>query len=48
MRPLLLRLLWRAFGPVPAFAGSALVFAARHLANQEATGLAGAMWLWPG
>ena len=28
--------LWRAFGPVPAFAVSALVFAALHLANPGA------------
>jgi uncharacterized protein len=42
MRALLLRLLWRAFGPVPAFAVSALVFAALHLANPGATVLAGA------
>jgi uncharacterized protein len=42
MRALLIRLLWRAFGPVPAFAVSALVFAALHLANPGATVLAGA------
>jgi hypothetical protein len=42
MRALLLRLLWRAFGPVPAFAVSTLVFAALHLANPGATVLAGA------
>jgi hypothetical protein len=42
MRALLLRLLWRAFGPVPAFAVSALVFGALHLANPGATPLAGA------
>jgi uncharacterized protein len=42
MRALLLRLLWRAFGPVPAFAVAALVFAALHLANPGATVLAGA------
>ena len=42
MRALLLRLLWRAFGPLPAFAVSALVFAALHLANPGATVLAGA------
>ena len=39
---LLLRLLWRAFGPVPAFAVAALVFGALHLANPGATALAGA------
>jgi membrane protease YdiL (CAAX protease family) len=42
MRALLLRLLWRAFGPVPAFAVAALVFGALHLANPGATVLAGA------
>lgn len=42
MRALLLRLLWRAFGPVPAFAVAALIFAALHLANPGATVLAGA------
>jgi hypothetical protein len=42
MRALLLRLLWRAFGPVPAFAVAALIFAALHLANPGATILAGA------
>jgi membrane protease YdiL (CAAX protease family) len=42
MRALLLRLLWRAFGPVPAFGVAALVFAALHLANPGATPLAGA------
>ena len=42
MRALLLRLLWRAFGPVPAFAIAALVFAALHLTNPGATALAGA------
>jgi membrane protease YdiL (CAAX protease family) len=42
MRALLLRLLWRAFGPLPAFAIAALVFAALHLANPGATVLAGA------
>ena len=42
MRALLLRLLWRAFGPVPAFAVAALVFGALHLANPGATPLAGA------
>jgi membrane protease YdiL (CAAX protease family) len=33
MRALLLRLLWRAFGPLPAFAVAALVFGALHFAN---------------
>ena len=42
MRALLLRLLWRAFGPVPAFIVSAAVFGALHLANPGATVLAGA------
>jgi CAAX protease family protein len=42
MRALLFRLLWRAFGPVPAFAIAALVFAALHLANPGANVLAGA------
>ena len=42
MRALLLRLLWRAFGPVPAFAVAALVFGALHLANPGASALAGA------
>ena len=42
MRALLLRLLWRAFGPVPAFIVSALVFGGLHLANPGATALAGA------
>jgi membrane protease YdiL (CAAX protease family) len=42
MRALLLRLLWRAFGPVPAFTVAALVFGALHLANPGATPLAGA------
>jgi membrane protease YdiL (CAAX protease family) len=37
MRALLLRLLWRAFGPMPAFAVAALVFGALHLANPERT-----------
>ena len=41
MRALLLRLLWRAFGPVPAFAVAAVVFGALHLANPGATALAG-------
>jgi hypothetical protein len=42
MRALLLRLLWRAFGPLPAFAVAALVFGALHIANPGATALAGA------
>jgi membrane protease YdiL (CAAX protease family) len=42
MRALLFRLLWRAFGPLPAFAVAALVFAALHLANPGANVLAGA------
>lgn len=42
MRALLFRLVWRAFGPVPAFVACATVFAALHLANPGATPLAGA------
>jgi len=42
MRALLFRLLWRAFGPVPALAVVAAVFGALHLANPGATALAGA------
>lgn len=42
MRALFFRLLWRAFGPVPAFAACAAVFAALHLANPGANPLAGA------
>lgn len=42
MRALLLRLPWRAFGPVPAFIVAALVFGAIHLANPGASPLAGA------
>ena len=42
MRALLLRLLWRAAGPLPAFAVAALVFGALHLANPGATAVAGA------
>ena len=42
MRALLLRLLWRAFGPVPAFTAAALVFGALHLANPGTTPLAAA------
>jgi membrane protease YdiL (CAAX protease family) len=41
MRALLLRLLWRAFGPVPAFAVAAVAFGALHLVNPGATALAG-------
>jgi membrane protease YdiL (CAAX protease family) len=33
MRTLLLRLLWRAFGPGPALAVAALVLGALHLVN---------------
>ena len=36
MRALLFRLLWRAFGPFPAFLLSAAAFAAMHLANAGA------------
>lgn len=42
MRALLLRLLWRAFGPVPAFIVAALVFGGLHVANPGASPLAGA------
>ncbi len=42
MRALLFRLLWRAFGPVPAFVVCGAVFAALHLANPGANPLAGA------
>ena len=42
MRALLLRLLWRAVGPLPACAVAALVFGALHLANPGATPLAAA------
>jgi hypothetical protein len=42
MRALLLRLLWRVFGPVPAFTVAALVFGGIHLASPGATPLAGA------
>lgn len=42
MRALLLRLLWRVLGPVPAFAVVAAVFASLHLANPGATPLAAA------
>ena len=42
MRALLLRLLWRAFGPAPAFTVAALVFAALHLANSGAGLMSGA------
>ena len=42
VRALLLRLVWRVVGPVPAFAVVAVVFAALHLANPGATPLAAA------
>ncbi len=42
MRALLFRLLWRAFGAVPAFVACAAVFAGLHLANPGANPLAGA------
>ena len=42
MRALLFRLLWRTCGPLPAFALSALIFGALHLANPGATIVAGA------
>ena len=42
MRALLFRLVWRAFGPVPAFVVCAAVFAALHLANPGATAWSGA------
>ncbi len=42
VRALLLRLLWRVLGPVPAFAVVVVVFAALHLANPGATPLAAA------
>lgn len=42
MRALLFRLLWRAFGPLPAFVVAGLVFTALHLANPGANVLAGA------
>jgi membrane protease YdiL (CAAX protease family) len=42
MRALLFRLLWRAFGPVPAFVVAAVAFGGLHLANSGATPLAGA------
>jgi membrane protease YdiL (CAAX protease family) len=37
IRGVVLRLLWRAFGPVAAFAISALIFGAAHLANPNAS-----------
>ena len=40
MRALLFRLVWRAFGPMPAFVACATVFAAPHLANPGANPLA--------
>jgi membrane protease YdiL (CAAX protease family) len=42
MRALLFRLMWRAFGPVPAFIVAAMIFGGLHLANPGATPLAGA------
>jgi len=42
MRALLFRLVWRAFGPVPALLACAAVFAALHLADPGANPLAGA------
>jgi membrane protease YdiL (CAAX protease family) len=42
MRALLLRLLWRVFGPVPAFIVAALVFGGLHVPNSGASPLAGA------
>lgn len=42
MRALLFRLVWRAFGPVPAFVVCAAAFAALHLANPGANVVAGA------
>jgi membrane protease YdiL (CAAX protease family) len=57
MRALLLRMLWRAFGPVPAFAVAAVVFGAvvfaavvfgaLHLANPEPTPSLGSLWPSP-
>jgi len=41
MRALLLRLLWRVFGPIPAFAVAAVAFGALHLVNPGASALAG-------
>ncbi|HEX8508372.1 MAG TPA: CPBP family intramembrane glutamic endopeptidase [Propionibacteriaceae bacterium] len=40
MRALLFRLLWRVWGPAPAFVLAALVFGALHLANPGATPVA--------
>lgn len=37
VRAILFRLLWRAFGPLPAFAVSAAVFGASHIFNPGAT-----------
>ncbi len=42
MRALLFRLLWRSFGPVPAFGLCATIFAALHLTNPGANVVAGA------
>jgi uncharacterized protein len=37
VRGVILRLLWRAFGPAVAFAGSAILFGAGHIPNSGAT-----------
>jgi membrane protease YdiL (CAAX protease family) len=37
VRGVIMRLLWRAFGPTVAFAGSALLFGAGHLPNEGAS-----------
>lgn len=42
LRAIMLRLMWRAFGPWAAFIISAAVFGAAHLANPEATWFAAA------
>ena len=47
MRALLFRLLWRVFGPVPAFTVAALVFAAPHLARPGATASPAPPSQWP-
>jgi hypothetical protein len=44
MRALLLRLLWRAFGPLPAFVVAGLVFAALHLAKGHVPRLSELIW----
>lgn len=41
VRGVILRLLWRAFGPAVAFAGSAILFGAGHLPNSGASLFAG-------